>query len=420
MYVYTPRSFDKGARLKVPETVPYRMTQTLQAALGFSGVEGGFRIASEKALRVLRRNKEALLTLLEAFVYDPLVDWTAGADADATKGVEVHVCLSLFASRVDEMKVGLATNLESGGKALGALQRAANDFVNAALTEAAGLQDAAQALALERQVLQEVTRQEWAAQQAATPRPGGTAAAPAETMGQLEAQLAAAQAAVGEALVQATSKTVQQEAALAALRGGRAAALRDAWASLLPALPGAGAAGRPGEVAGAFRTVVEGGVAVAEALGWYAEALAALPSDYWCTGRAGQVRQGLGAALQDPSAARRLGHMLTAEEDEAEAEAQRAELMGVQRRRDGELAAARAKEGDLQTVRLAALDPCGPQLLEEAVSVSHGAWARHADRPALGQAACALQLCDTLAGVLSVALPESPGMNEVYICVGAT
>ena len=397
MYVYTPRSFDKGARLKVPETVPYRMTQTLQAALGFSGVEGGFRIASEKALRVLRRHKEALLTLLEAFVYDPLVDWTAGVDADATKGVEVHVCLSLFASRVDEMKVGLATNLESGGKALGALQRAANDFVNAALTEAAGLQDAAQALALERQVLQEVTRQEWAAQQAATPRPGGTAAAPAETMGQLEAQLAAAQAAVGEALVQATSKTVQQEAALAALRGGRAAALRDAWASLLPALPGAGAAGRQGDVAGA-----------------------ALPSDYWCTGRAGQVRQGLGAALQDPSAARRLGHMLTAEEDEEEAQAQRAELMAVKRRREGELAAARAKEGDLQTVRLAALDPCGPQLLEEAVSVSHGAWARHADRPALGQAACALQLCDTLAGVLSVALPESPGMNEVYICVGAT
>jgi PI-3-kinase-related kinase SMG-1 len=80
-------SFDKGARLKVhalvlavlvykstntdaavaqvPETVPYRMTQTLQAALGFCGVEGPFRSSSEKALRVLRRNKEALLTLLE-------------------------------------------------------------------------------------------------------------------------------------------------------------------------------------------------------------------------------------------------------------------------------------------------------------------------------------------------------------------
>ncbi len=49
----------------MPETVPYRMTQTLQAALGFCGVEGPFRSSSEKALRVLRRNKEALLTLLE-------------------------------------------------------------------------------------------------------------------------------------------------------------------------------------------------------------------------------------------------------------------------------------------------------------------------------------------------------------------
>jgi phosphatidylinositol kinase/protein kinase (PI-3 family) len=47
----------------------------MQVALGFTGVEGNFRKACEKALRVLRNNKESLLTLLEAFVYDPLVDW---------------------------------------------------------------------------------------------------------------------------------------------------------------------------------------------------------------------------------------------------------------------------------------------------------------------------------------------------------
>ncbi|KAJ1496164.1 kinase-like domain-containing protein, partial [Baffinella frigidus] len=68
--------FEKGAKLKVPEVVPYRMTQTLQASMGYTGVEGPFRIACEKVLRVLRRNKETLLTLLEAFVYDPLVDWS--------------------------------------------------------------------------------------------------------------------------------------------------------------------------------------------------------------------------------------------------------------------------------------------------------------------------------------------------------
>ena len=31
-------------------------------------------------MRTLRRGRETLLTLLEAFVYDPLVDWTVGSD----------------------------------------------------------------------------------------------------------------------------------------------------------------------------------------------------------------------------------------------------------------------------------------------------------------------------------------------------
>ncbi|EKX55373.1 hypothetical protein GUITHDRAFT_51733, partial [Guillardia theta CCMP2712] len=85
--------FEKGSKLKVPELVPFRMTHTLQSGMGFTGVEGPFRVACEKALRVLRRNKEALLTLLEAFVYDPLVDWTAqkhGEEAEASKALTMR------------------------------------------------------------------------------------------------------------------------------------------------------------------------------------------------------------------------------------------------------------------------------------------------------------------------------------------
>ncbi len=69
--------FEKGLKLKIPERVPFRLTQTIEYALGLQGVEGGFKIAAGNALRVLRKNKETLLHLLEAFVYDPLVDWTA-------------------------------------------------------------------------------------------------------------------------------------------------------------------------------------------------------------------------------------------------------------------------------------------------------------------------------------------------------
>ena len=32
-------------------------------------------------MRILRRGRETLLTLLEAFVYDPLIDWTQSEEA---------------------------------------------------------------------------------------------------------------------------------------------------------------------------------------------------------------------------------------------------------------------------------------------------------------------------------------------------
>jgi phosphatidylinositol kinase/protein kinase (PI-3 family) len=68
--------FEKGLKLLIPEIVPFRLTQTMQRALGHTGVEGCFRVACETVLRILRYHRETLLTLLEAFVYDPLVDWT--------------------------------------------------------------------------------------------------------------------------------------------------------------------------------------------------------------------------------------------------------------------------------------------------------------------------------------------------------
>ena len=36
------------------------------------------RSACERTLETLRNGKETLMCLLEAFIYDPLVDWTPG------------------------------------------------------------------------------------------------------------------------------------------------------------------------------------------------------------------------------------------------------------------------------------------------------------------------------------------------------
>lgn len=77
---------------------------------------------SFQAVQMMRRGRETLLTLLEAFVYDPLVDWTAGGEvgfAGAVYGgggqqaeskqskreMERDITRSLFSSRVAEIKV---------------------------------------------------------------------------------------------------------------------------------------------------------------------------------------------------------------------------------------------------------------------------------------------------------------------------
>ncbi|GAV75069.1 PI3_PI4_kinase domain-containing protein/FATC domain-containing protein [Cephalotus follicularis] len=106
--------FDKGQRLKVPEIVPFRLTQIIEAALGLTGIEGTFRANCEAVVTVLRKNKDILLMLLEVFVWDPLVEWTRGdfhddaaIGGEERKGMELAVSLSLFASRMQEIRVPL-------------------------------------------------------------------------------------------------------------------------------------------------------------------------------------------------------------------------------------------------------------------------------------------------------------------------
>ena len=89
-------------------------------------VQGIFRFASEHTLRVMRRGRETLLTLLEAFVYDPLVDWRAGADTSIAsygacqararctgvgrKQLEQELTRAMFAVRTAEMRAEWLAN----------------------------------------------------------------------------------------------------------------------------------------------------------------------------------------------------------------------------------------------------------------------------------------------------------------------
>ncbi|XP_076757575.1 serine/threonine-protein kinase Smg1 isoform X3 [Xylocopa sonorina] len=139
--------FEKGKTLRVPEKVPFRMTPNIRTALGVTGVEGIFRLACEHTLRVMRRGRETLLTLLEAFIYDPLVDWRAGADNSIAsygacqararctgigrKQLEQELTRAMFAVRTAEMRAEWLANRDELMKIFPSLCHHLNCWVEA-------------------------------------------------------------------------------------------------------------------------------------------------------------------------------------------------------------------------------------------------------------------------------------------------
>lgn len=80
-------------REKFPEKVPFRLTRMLTHAMEVSGIQGSFKFTCEITMRVLRENKESLMAVLEAFVYDPLINWRFVVDR--REGKYFHIYISL-------------------------------------------------------------------------------------------------------------------------------------------------------------------------------------------------------------------------------------------------------------------------------------------------------------------------------------
>jgi phosphatidylinositol kinase/protein kinase (PI-3 family) len=70
--------------------------------MGLTGVEGGYRLAMEVALKLLRKNKEVLLSVVEPFLRDPTVAWGRGGRAQREEGGMTNGKSSSRGSR-DEM-----------------------------------------------------------------------------------------------------------------------------------------------------------------------------------------------------------------------------------------------------------------------------------------------------------------------------
>ena len=62
-------------RDKFPEKIPFRLTRMLVNAMEVNGIEGNYRLTCENVMSVLRAHKDSLMAVLEAFVYDPLINW---------------------------------------------------------------------------------------------------------------------------------------------------------------------------------------------------------------------------------------------------------------------------------------------------------------------------------------------------------
>jgi serine/threonine-protein kinase mTOR len=62
-------------REKYPEKVPFRLTRMLVMAMEVSGIEGTYRSTCNAVMSVLRRHRDSLMAMLEAFVHDPLINW---------------------------------------------------------------------------------------------------------------------------------------------------------------------------------------------------------------------------------------------------------------------------------------------------------------------------------------------------------
>ncbi|RKP33692.1 kinase-like domain-containing protein [Dimargaris cristalligena] len=121
-------------RDRYPETIPFRLTRMLILAMEISGIEGSFRMTCEHVMRVVRQNKDSLMAVLEAFVYDPLINWrltpakngpmfTEG-DLGPRRGPQQRE--DLIVTREETNMLGLAGGGDKNPRAVEAIERVEN------------------------------------------------------------------------------------------------------------------------------------------------------------------------------------------------------------------------------------------------------------------------------------------------------
>ena len=77
--------FDKGLDLPKPEVIPFRLTPNMLDAFGPTGADGMYAGALTESMRTLRGNRDTLLSVLQPFLSDPVINFK-GKSQQKSKG----------------------------------------------------------------------------------------------------------------------------------------------------------------------------------------------------------------------------------------------------------------------------------------------------------------------------------------------
>jgi serine/threonine-protein kinase ATR len=125
--------FEKGLTFAKPERVPFRLTHNMVDAMGMYGYEGPFRKSSELTLTLLRQHQETLMTILEAFIYDPTLDLLKKTEKKRKEGSIViaqtpQLVLDAIQRKVKGLLPGESVPLGVEGQVDELIQQATNQF----------------------------------------------------------------------------------------------------------------------------------------------------------------------------------------------------------------------------------------------------------------------------------------------------
>nr|XP_054768445.1 serine/threonine-protein kinase mTOR-like [Lytechinus pictus] len=105
-------------REKFPEKIPFRLTRMLINAMEVTGIDGNYRITCESVMQVLREHKDSIMAVLEAFVYDPLLNWRL---MDTPKGKRSKARSGAYSTSqsdlLDEMDLEIPKQKKAAGQA---------------------------------------------------------------------------------------------------------------------------------------------------------------------------------------------------------------------------------------------------------------------------------------------------------------